>query len=139
MDIPLNRHFGLHKIPESGEFILGMEGDEKLKNHLGTLHAGALFGLAEATGGEFLLNEFSDYASEVIPLVRKAEIKFSKPVSGRVRSKARFFESGKAETLNSLETRNKALIKVKVDIYNEESQKVLTSVFEWFFVKRSRV
>ena len=139
LDIPLNKHFGIYKIPESGEFILGMKADEKLKNHLGTLHATALFGLAEATSGEFLLNEFSEYESEIIPLVRKAEIKFSKPVSGEVKSKAGFFESDKAETLNSLEKSNSVSIKVKVDIYDEESQKVFNSIFDWFFVRRNRV
>ena len=139
LDIPLNRHFGIYKIQEPGEFILGMETDEKLKNHVGTLHASALFGLAEATSGEFLLNEFSEYVSEIIPLVRKAEIKFSKPVSGEVKSKARFYESDKAEILKSLEKRNSVSIKVKVDLYNEESQKVFNSIFDWFFVKRNRV
>ena len=136
LEIPMNKYLGIYKIRDD-EFLLAMEADEKLQNHVGTLHATALFGLAEASSGEFLLEEFSEMIAEVIPVVRKAEIKFSKPSSGRVKSKAMFFESEKVDVLYQLETSKRALVKVKVDIYNEAGQNVLYSIFQWFVVRNN--
>ena len=135
LEIPLNKHLGIHRITQPDEFLLGMKAEDKLKNHVGTLHAGALFGLAEATSGEFLLHEFSEYKSEVIPLVRKAEIKYNKAASGEVKAKAMFLESDKANALFSLEEKNRAFIKVKVDIHNAQNQKVLHAIFDWYLVR----
>lgn len=135
LEIPINRHLGILKTPPTDDFLLSMETAENLKNHVGTLHAAALFGLAEATSGEFLLGEFTEYESEVIPLVRKAEIKFCKPASGKVRSKAMFVESEKEEILHNLEKSRRALIKVKVELYSEKGIIVCSSTFHWFIVK----
>ncbi len=47
-------------------------------NHINTLHAGALFTLAEATSGAVVLGTFREYFSLVVPLVTQATISFKK-------------------------------------------------------------
>nr|WP_319266689.1 DUF4442 domain-containing protein [uncultured Draconibacterium sp.] len=134
MDIPLNKHAGLEKMPKSTEYIFSMPPDEKLLNHLGTLHAGALFILAEATSGEFLLEEFKTIANKVVPVVRKAAIKFSKPANGIVYSKAEYLNTDKKEVLIELKNKKWAIVNVRVELYNESRERVFTSVFCWFII-----
>ncbi|KJF42170.1 PaaI family thioesterase [Draconibacterium sediminis] len=134
IDLPLNKHTGLKKMAKSTDYIFTMPPDEKLLNHLGTLHAGALFILAEATSGEFLLEEFKTVVNKVVPVVRKAEIKFSKPANGIVYSKADYVNSDREEALLELESRKRTNIKVKVDLYNTSRERVFSSVFCWFII-----
>lgn len=134
MDIPLNKHAGLEKMPKSTDYIYRMPPDEKLLNHLGTLHAGALFILAEATSGEFLLEEFKTVANKVVPVVRKAEIKFSKPAKDVVYSKAEYLNTDKNEVFIEMKNKKRAVVNVRVELYNESKERVFTSVFCWFII-----
>ena len=56
--LPFNEFIGL-KFSEKSEYLLMLENRNEYRNHLNTVHASALFALAEATSGYFLLNEFS--------------------------------------------------------------------------------
>ncbi|MBN2347727.1 MAG: YiiD C-terminal domain-containing protein [Bacteroidales bacterium] len=132
LEIPFNKYLGLKKSVNNDGFILKLEERKELLNHLGTLHAGSLFALAEATSGEFLLNQFCDYNLDIIPLVRKVEIKYSKPGNGTIFSKANFVNSKTDEIINELNTRRRVIINVNVDIFDSSSEKIMTSIFDWF-------
>jgi acyl-coenzyme A thioesterase PaaI-like protein len=103
------------------------------------LHAGVLFTLAESTSGEYLLKNFSTLKMDIIPVIRKAEIKYSKPGKGIVYSKAVITEPGIHDVESALEKKGRVMIKVKVDIYNDDSQRMLTALFEWFVAVNSSV
>jgi hypothetical protein len=79
LEIPFNKFIGLQQADTENDSIFKLERKKEYLNHLGTIHASALFALAEASSGEFLLNEFKDYKLDIIPVVRKVEIKYSKP------------------------------------------------------------
>ena len=136
LDIPVNKHLRFKKAAGNDDYILSLVPDERHFNHLGTIHASVLFALAEASSGEFLLNEFKEIINEVIPVVRKAEIKFSKPANGEVKSKVNFLNSSKTNVLNELNDKNRILAKVKVYLFDENNAKVLHSEFEWFIFKK---
>ena len=106
------------------------------RNHLDTVHASALFALAEATSGYFLLNEFSELTG-ILPVVRKVETKYRKPATGCVFSKAKFQETEKNEVLNELNQRGRTLLKVEVALFDDKDVAVMQSVFEWFVTKLS--
>jgi len=101
---------------------------------LDTVHASALFALAEATSGHFLLNEFSEL-TDIVPVVRKVEIKYKKPATGGVFSMAKFVETEKNKFLEALTERGRAILKVEVSLYNETDGVIMQSVFEWFVTK----
>ncbi|MBE9510318.1 MAG: YiiD C-terminal domain-containing protein [Bacteroidetes bacterium] len=132
IEIPFNKFLGLQKADTDDEFILKLEERKEYLNHLGTLHASTLFALAEATSGEYLLNQFKDYELNIIPVVRKVEIKYSKPGNGTVYSKADFVDTNTIEIIDELSNKKRVIIKVKVDIYNENLNKIMTSIFDWF-------
>src|ERR1035438_8092756 len=54
--IPFNRFLGLR----AGDTALTLPADPKYHNHLGTVHAGAQFSLAEAASGQWLLDRFGE-------------------------------------------------------------------------------
>ena len=85
--IPFNALIGV-KYSSDRDFILELEKDRKYLNHINTVSAGAQFSLAEATSGEFLLRTFSEYECNIVPVVRKAGLKYKKPAQGKIRSKA---------------------------------------------------
>jgi acyl-coenzyme A thioesterase PaaI-like protein len=130
-EVPFNRSLGIQPSSKDG-YILEMGYDKKLSNHLGTLHAGALFTLAEAASGEFLLRQFLHTALEIIPVVRKVEIKYSRPVESTVYARADFAERSADAVLRALKEKRKAMAEVKVMLYNEAHERTAVSKVVWF-------
>ena len=128
--LPFNHFIGL-KISNKSGYLLMLDNRTEYRNHLDTVHASALFSLAEATSGDFLLNEFSEL-TDIVPVVRKVEIKYKKPTKGGVFSKAKFLETEKNEVFEALTQRGRAIIKVEVLLYDETEALIMQSVFEWF-------
>lgn len=131
LEIPLNKLIGIKKA-EKDEFIFKVEAKHEHLNHLGTVHAAILFTLAEASSGEFLWQEFKEYNISTIPVVRKVEVKYSKPGNGDVFSRATYFNSSTEEIYEVLKNRKRVIIKVKVEIFNQQDEKLMSSVFDWF-------
>lgn len=100
-------------------------------NHLGTIHAAALFALAEGSGGQFLLNCFPGQVDSVIPVVRKAEVIFKKPASGIIVSKA-FLKDNTIENIQSeLLSRKRSSLITIVELFDMHSTKIFSAQFEW--------
>ena len=133
-ELPFNKHIGLEKSSDSDYLLMLAEKDEYL-NHLSTVHASALFALAEATSGFFLLNEFQKLEN-IIPVVRNVETKYKKPALGKILSTAGFVNIDKEKILEELETNQRILITVRVLLYDSEKTKVMQSDFEWFVAKK---
>ena len=131
--IPFNHFIGL-KISNKDEYFLMLDNRHEYSNHVDTVHASALFALAEATSGHFLLNEFSEL-TDIIPLVRKVETKYKKPATGIIFSKAKFQETQKEEVLDMLNQRGRTTLKVEVSLFDETNVIVMQSIFEWFVAK----
>lgn len=132
LEIPFNKFLGLGKAETGNDFIFKLDYKNEYLNHVKTIHASALFALAEATSGEFLFSQFKDYELNVIPVVRKVELKFSKPANGPVYSKACIIDASIKEIVEELQNKKRVIIKVRVDIYSHTSEKLFTSVFDWF-------
>ena len=132
--IPFNEFIGI-KLSSNSDYLLMLDDKPEYLNHLSTVHASAQFALAEATSGYFLLNEFNNLTG-IIPVVRKVEVKYKKPSTGKVFSKAKFCETTKNEVLESLMQKGRVLLKVEVTLYDESDIAVMQSVFEWFVSKQ---
>lgn len=136
LEIPYNKFLGLQQDDSNNGYIFKLEHKKEYQNHLGTMHASAIFALAEASSGEFLLNQFKDYKLDIIPVVRKVEIKYSKPANGKIFSKACIIDADITDIINELENKNRVIIKVKVDVFNDNDEKVFTSTFDWFLTNK---
>ena len=131
--LPFNHFIGL-KISDKIGSLLMLDNRTEYRNHLDTVHASAQFALAEATSGHFLLNEFSEL-TDIVPVVRKVEIKYKIPATGNIFSKAKFLETRKEEVLEALNQRGRAMLKVGVSLFDETEVQIMKSVFEWFVTK----
>jgi hypothetical protein len=134
-DLPFNKFVGL-ELSDNPEYLLMLKNKDKYQNHLSTVHASAQFALAEATSGHFLLNEFRDL-TEIIPVVRKAETKYKKPAQGCVYSKASFVNTDKTKITEELNSRHRALITVRVELFVSGKIPVMQSDFEWFVARNT--
>jgi acyl-coenzyme A thioesterase PaaI-like protein len=131
MDIEFNKFLGLQR-SEKPEYMFQLKKREELTNHLGTMHAGVLFTLAEATSGQLLVTFFPEWADRVIPVIRKSKVKYNKPGTTTIYSHATMTDETKSKIPYDLENRGRSIAEVSVDLYDEENTKIFSSVFEWF-------
>lgn len=134
LELSFNSFVGINDADED-EFLLTLPESEKYLNHLKTVHASALFSLAEASSGKYLLIEFADLESQIIPLLRKATVKYSKPVRGVVKSRGTLIGENRDAIFDELTQKSRTLIDVEVTLFSETREKVMTSVFQWFVTK----
>jgi len=134
-NLPFNHFIGLKTSDKNG-YLLMLGNRPEYRNHLDTVHASALFALAEASSGYFLLNEFSEL-TDIIPVVRKVETKYKKPATSSVFSKAKFQETGKNEILEMLNQKGRAILQVEVSLFDEADVLIMQSIFEWFITKQA--
>lgn len=135
LDLPFNRFVGIGK-SDRKEFLLMLGESEDYKNHLGTVHASAQFALAEASSGEFLLRTFSDRVSgNMLPVVRRVEIKYSKPANGKLYSSAAVEKQEIERVVSDLTSKGRTILKINIEIEDEAGVKTMQSVFEWFIQK----
>ncbi len=130
LELPFNRFIGLCSSGKP-EYIFMLDEKGEYLNHLGTVHASALYALAEATSGYFLLNEFSELTG-IIPVVRKVETKYRKPANGKIYSSAQFADNSRESIIEELGKRGKILIVVRSLLYDASGNVVMQSDFEWF-------
>ncbi len=133
--IPFNRFM---KIAESSknDYLLELDFLPEYMNHLNTVHAAAQFSLAEATSGKFLLDNFSEYDKNIVPVVRRVEVKYSKPAETKLYSRASVKNID--EIRGELRDRSRIIINVDVEIFDENEVRTMHAVFEWFIQKISK-
>jgi acyl-coenzyme A thioesterase PaaI-like protein len=135
-ELPFNKFIGLKEYEPGSEYLLELPENENHLNHLNTVHASALFSLAEASSGEFLLRAFGNLDFQVVPVVRYVGVKYKKPAEGRIRSKAKLKATKKEEIIQILSTRGRATINVEVILINDNIEAVPTAEFDWFWSRK---
>ena len=134
LNIPFNRLIGL-EISDDPEYLMTLPARREYENHLQTVHASALFALAEASSGLCLLREFAELEN-VVPVVRNVEVKYKKPGRGVIRSKASP-PVDKASVLETLKTKHRALVPVPVALYDADAVLIMQATFEWFVLSNA--
>jgi acyl-coenzyme A thioesterase PaaI-like protein len=129
--IPFNQLIGL-EISDDPEYLMLLPARPEYANHIQTVHASALFALAEASSGLCLFREFAELEN-VVPVVRNVEVKYRKPGQGTIRSKASV-NADKTTILETLQTKHRALISVQVSLFNDDGILVMQATFEWFIL-----
>ena len=127
-DIPFNRFLGL----QSDGSVLTLPEDPKYQNHLGTVHAGAQFSLAEAASGQWLLAKFGDRAAEYLAVVRHVEVDYRRPAAGQLTARAEVPPEEETRFRETLERRGRAAIEVRVQVLGSGGVTTLEATFQWF-------
>jgi len=127
--IPFVKKIGIKKAGEGG---LTLNFDKANHNHLQTIHAGALFTLAESASAGALLEFFPEFAGKVAPVVRDAQIKFRKPALHSVTAIASILDESVSEFKKQFQKRNRSLITVEVAVIDVDQNVVCNAAFNWF-------
>lgn len=128
-ELPFNRFIG---ITQDGDGILRLDQSHNLNNHVGTVHAGAQFTLAEASSGDFLMHRFPELAGKVVPVVRTSGIKFKKPATGTLRALASVSDEAADNFMGQFDKKGRALITVSVTVQDTEGTVTATAKYDWF-------
>lgn len=102
----------------------------ELHNHVGSQHAGALFGVAETASGAAFVGAFAARMGDVTPLARSAEIAYLKVARGPIEAKAKLGTPA-ADALAALDADGRVDFAVEVEMTDAEGNKVATATVNW--------
>ena len=88
--VPFARHVGVELLEiGDGTASAALEQREDVSNHIQSMHAGAMFTLAEAASGAALAGAFGPAILQLRPVAKTADIAFRKVALGRLTAQAR--------------------------------------------------
>jgi len=131
LDIKFIKHLG---IKQEGENLV-LSPDENLLNHIKTIHAGALYTLAESQSGYFLQNEFKDIDISVIPLLRSSSVKYKASASGKIVAFASANRDSLEKFRENIIKKGRGIIEVNVELKDSKGNIVIIGEFTWFIQK----
>ena len=113
-----------------GRAVLRLADDPAKHNHIGTLHAGALFSLAESASGVCMIATIADRLSGVTPLAARAEITYRQVARGDVTATARVGLPVE-EILAALDEAGKVRFPVEVDLADASGEVCAVVTVDW--------
>ena len=117
-----------------GRAVLRLADDPAKHNHIGTLHAGALFSLAESASGLAMMATVAERLAGVTPLAARAEITYRKVARGDVTATARV-GSPVDEVLAALDADGKVRFPVVVDLTDAAGEVCAVVTVDWHLRK----
>ena len=129
--IPYNAHLGLEVVEVGpGRGVVRLPDDERLRNHVGTQHAGGLFSAAEAASGAAFVGAFAEKLGEITPLARSASIQYVALARGPITATATLEEDA-AALLERLDAEGKVQFPVQVELTDEQDSTVAEVTVDW--------
>lgn len=138
-EVPFNKLVGITRSDDKSGFLLQLDDSTAYENHLGTVHASAQLALAEATSGEFLIQQFQEFGKSVLAVVRRMEAKFRNPLKGKVMARARIPKEEADRFSELLHTKGRGLLSVEVEVVDADGVVGLIATVEWFMQKQKEL
>lgn len=133
LELPFNAQLGLERCEDPRQ-LLALPFEERFLNHLGNLHASALFALAEASSGEFLIRNRGD-REDIGGVVRRATSKYSAPGTSRVFATALTDPQTVFEAVEAVDAKGRALTTIEIELIGDDGTKVGRFAFDWLLAK----
>jgi uncharacterized protein (TIGR00369 family) len=129
--VPYIGHMGIEVTAmEEGAATALLPDRPELHNHVGSQHAGALFGVAETASGAAFVGAFAARMGDVTPLARSAEIAYLKVARGPIEARAKLGMPA-AEALAALDADGRVDFAVEVEMTDAEGTAVATATVNW--------
>lgn len=102
-------------------------------NHVGTVHAAVVYGVAEAAAGQCLLLRFPDLSESFVAVLRSSTVKYRHPGSmgSDICGTGVLSEAHATEFIDTLQSRGRAMVDVGVSVRQNETV-IFTGTFVWF-------
>jgi len=104
--------------------------NDGIKNHIGTMHAGAMFTLGETVSGGASSGAFAEQLMGIRPLAAQATIRYMKVAKGDLTATARTSDSGDV-LRDRLAADGKVMFTVSVAIMDETGEEVAAMSVDW--------
>jgi len=115
---------------------LKIEPKKSLENHLGSIHAGVSYTLAESASGLYLQEMFKELVNSAVPILRGSKVKYKKEIKGVVEARAKVKLDDIDRFLDSYSKKARATISVNVELLDSDNIVYLVAKFDWFIIKR---
>ena len=135
-ELPFNKFLRIQKANECTDSLLQLGDSADYLNHLGTVHAAAQMALAEASAGEFLLQQIPELGRDFLVVVRRFEAKFRNPLKGKIFSRAKMPLEQVEKTHQQLQLTSRLFIHVEVEIMDTQGITGLVAKVEFFAQKQ---
>ncbi|MEM6306310.1 MAG: DUF4442 domain-containing protein [Pseudomonadota bacterium] len=135
--VPFARHVGVRLLEiGDGTASAELEQREEVSNHIGSMHAGAMFTLGEAASGAALAGALAPVILEMRPVAAMGQIVYRKVAKGKLVAQARASQTG-AALMAAIEADGKVAFDVVVDVRDAEGDTVVEMTVNWY-VSRQR-
>ncbi|MDB5735329.1 MAG: hypothetical protein JWN16_1966 [Alphaproteobacteria bacterium] len=129
--VPFARHAGVEIVQiGDGVAITRLIQSEQLSNHVGSVHAGAIFTLGETASGAAMLGAFAEFATVIRPLATSANISYLKLARGTITARAQTDVAG-AELRRQLNADGLVKFEVHVDVQDDRERDIAQLVVTW--------
>jgi acyl-coenzyme A thioesterase PaaI-like protein len=135
--IPFNRHIGLQVVEVApGRGVVTLPDRDELRNHVGSQHAGALFGAGEAASGAAFVGAFAERLGDITPLAEGAQIEYRKIAKGVITATGSL-SADRDELVEKLEADGKVAFEVDVELADASGDAVATMHVRWHVKKNA--
>lgn len=129
--VPYIGHMGIEVVEMSeGAATATLPDRPELHNHVGSQHAGALFGVAETASGAAFVGAFAARMGDVTPLARSAQISYLKVARGQIEAQAKLAMPA-AEALATLDADGRVDFSVEVEMTDADKNVVAMATVDW--------
>lgn len=135
--VPFANHTGVELLALSAQGgVAKLIQRQEVSNHIGTVHAGAIFTLAEAASGAAMAGVFAPNLMTIRPVVSQASIAFLKVGKGILLASA-ILARPAADVLAEFDAANQTAFDVLVEVKDESETIVATLTATWN-IKKAR-
>ena len=113
-----------------GTATASLDQSRATSNHIATMHAGALFTLAEAASGAAMAGMFAERLASLRPVAASAMIAYMKPAKGMITAHAAVEGTGE-DLLAALDAEGKVRFAVSVRMVDAEGREVAAMTVDW--------
>lgn len=106
------------------------------RNHLGTIHAGAQFLLAEAVSGAAFAGAFVQYVGEAVPLIEKLDTHYVGRAVGDLTARAEINPAALPAAYAEYGADGRARLLVRVTVKDGEDKPVMEAQAHWYLRRR---
>lgn len=110
---------------------------QNTSNHIATMHAGALFTLAEAASGAAMAGMFLDRLAGLRPVAASSKIDYAKPARGVITAHAEV-DGAKPALLAALDSEGKVRFPISVRMEDATGREVARMTVDWHVTALAR-
>lgn len=131
--LPFNRLAGIRRKDDG----VSLTPRAELLNHVGTVHATVVFGVAEAASGQVLLARFPELAETTNALMRQSKLKYRRPAlpDHDILGMGEMEDTAVNRFLDLLKTKGRATIDISVSV-TQDNNEIACGTFTWFAARK---